>query len=235
MRITTVSVESGSTVFGVKRNTVDMSVGEMCILIPNCGTINNNNTNNNNYSFVENYINLKRRKRGAVVPRCLFGVPDPIDTEKLFQEEMQREREKLLTRYGIDITKRNAARRFVLQIIGNNPTTTTTNCTADVGIPKTEDIVNRKNSAITVYEDDGAKDRSDNNDQTNEDEDRLRGGDNSFVANNNRKNLATKSPQQQTSPAKKQQQRLLHSTKKQTHVTGGFIHICSVKLTSFLF
>lgn len=193
-----------------------MSVGEMCILIPTCGTVNNNNTNNNNnYSFVENYINLKRRKRGTVVPRCLFGVPDPIQTEKLFQEEMQREREKLLTRYGVDITKRNAARRLVLQIIGNNPTT----CTANVGVPKTEDIVNRKNSAITVYEDEGSKERTDNGEK-NEDEDRLQGGDNGFVVNNNRKNLETgKSQQQQPSSAKKQQQRLLHSTKKQTHVT----------------
>lgn len=196
-----------------------MSVGEMCILIPNCGTVNNNNTNNNNnnYSFVENYINLKRRKRCAVVPRCLFGVPDPIETEKLFEEEMQRERDKLLTRYGVDITKRNAACRLVLHIIGNNPTKTSS-CTANV--PKTEDIVNRKNSAITVYEDEGVNDRTDKDKTNEEDEDRLRGGDNSFVVNNNRKNLTTKSPQLQTSSAKKQQQRILHSTKKQTHVTG---------------
>lgn len=195
-----------------------MSVGEMCILIPNCGAANNNNTNNNNnnYSLVENFINVKRRKTGAVVPRCLFGVPDPVETEKLFQEEMQREREKLLTRYGVDITKRNGARRLVLQIIGSN--STTTSCKDDVGAPKTEEILNRKNNAITVYEDERDNDRTDDNDKTNDDEDRLR-GDNSFVVNNNRKNLPTKSPQQQTASARNKH-RLLHSTKKQTHLTG---------------
>lgn len=67
-----------------------MTAGEICLLIPN-----------RPLSFGDKVDQLRRR-RGAQ-PRCLFGPPDPAETERLIKEELQRERERFQKRWNIDL------------------------------------------------------------------------------------------------------------------------------------
>lgn len=62
---------------------------EMCIL-----------QQNKLVSFADKMSLLKKR---PVVPRCLFGPPDPAENQRLFQEEMQRERDRFQRRFNIDL------------------------------------------------------------------------------------------------------------------------------------
>lgn len=46
---------------------------------------------------------LSQVRRRPVVPRCLFGPPDPVENEKLLQEQMQRERDRFQRKWNIDL------------------------------------------------------------------------------------------------------------------------------------
>lgn len=46
---------------------------------------------------------LNQVRRRPVAPRCLFGPPDPVETEKLFQEQMKRERDRFQRKWNIDL------------------------------------------------------------------------------------------------------------------------------------
>lgn len=46
---------------------------------------------------------LSQVRRRPVVPRCLFGPPDPVENEKLLQEQMQWERDRFQRKYNIDL------------------------------------------------------------------------------------------------------------------------------------
>ncbi|CAH1973424.1 unnamed protein product [Acanthoscelides obtectus] len=46
--------------------------------------------------------NFKSTKTGSI-KRCLFGVPDPCDTDKMVQEQLETDRKRFIDRFGIDL------------------------------------------------------------------------------------------------------------------------------------
>lgn len=46
---------------------------------------------------------LNQVRRRPVVPRCLFGPPDPVENEKLLQEQIQWERDRFQRKWNIDL------------------------------------------------------------------------------------------------------------------------------------
>lgn len=67
-----------------------MTGGDICLLLPNRPP-----------TFGDKVGQLRRRREA--LPRCLFGPPDPAETERLLKEELQRERERFQRRWNVDL------------------------------------------------------------------------------------------------------------------------------------
>lgn len=78
----------------------------MCVLIPKCTS----------HTYVEKVNQLRRR---SVVPRCLFGPPDPEETERMFQEHIKYNRDRMLKKYNVDILENGPQKgtQFLLVIM----------------------------------------------------------------------------------------------------------------------
>nr|XP_023030144.1 uncharacterized protein LOC111518051 [Leptinotarsa decemlineata] len=52
---------------------------------------------------IDNTDNLPRPSRETTLKKCLFGVSSPADTEKMVQEQYEKDRRRFSERFGIDL------------------------------------------------------------------------------------------------------------------------------------
>ncbi|XP_060531870.1 uncharacterized protein LOC132705352 [Cylas formicarius] len=50
----------------------------------------------------ENLVAREAHKKG-VVKKCLFGVADPLDTQRMLEEQCEVDRKRIFDKYGIDL------------------------------------------------------------------------------------------------------------------------------------
>lgn len=55
---------------------------------------------------------LPHKLTDSRVPRCLFGKPDPKETAEIFQEAMENERRRFMSRWEIIITSENKENNY---------------------------------------------------------------------------------------------------------------------------
>ncbi|XP_054260771.1 uncharacterized protein LOC128985366 [Macrosteles quadrilineatus] len=75
-----------------------MAGGQICLLVPNVPT-----------NLVDKICPTRRSTGTIPVPRCLFGRPDPAENKRLFEEFLQKERERAKKRWGVDLDDLEAA------------------------------------------------------------------------------------------------------------------------------